>query len=162
MDVKKMLPPGSRVFNLMSNTLVKPTETEAGPIKDEPPVPIRRPNKKKRAKDVLVKSSAARLAKLGFDPIEQQVKMYDEVSLQIYRLTHNPDKTLKDKFPTQALASLMAVKQKIANDLMRYGYARVPEKVEVEHGGEGVMPININLTLEPPVEDAEIYDGDSE
>ena len=43
-----------------------------------------------------------------------------------------------------AHAQLLVIKQKIANDLMRYGYARIPETVNIKP--EAPKGITINLT----------------
>lgn len=73
------------------------------------------------------KAAQAKLKELGFDPIEELVKMYRQTDQDIYSLTHNNDGTFREKFSQMALASLMTTKAKVGSDLLRYGYARVSE-----------------------------------
>jgi hypothetical protein len=83
-------------------------------------------------------SSVRKLAQLGFDPIEHMVKLYDEVDQDIAALKRKP------RFSDVALAGLLSVKQKITADLMRYGYARVPETLQLEN--KELPKVTINLT----------------
>lgn len=62
-----------------------------------------------------------RLAELGFDPIEEMVKKYQEIGSKIKELES------KERPPNGVISDLLATQQKITNDLMRYGYARTPE-----------------------------------
>jgi hypothetical protein len=84
--------------------------------------------------------SVKRLNQLGFDPIQELV--------QLYRQLQNEDKIMcavRDgtrvslteegrtvRYSAVAHVALMGQLEKIANDLVRYGYGRVPETVNVE------------------------------
>jgi len=84
-----------------------------------------------------------RLDALGFDPIQKMVDLHDEIELELFVLTHNPDGTPKSRFSAQAQAGLIATKQKITSDLLRYGYSRVSESSTVEHR----LPPPMKVTL---------------
>jgi len=96
------------------------------------------------------KSAVVRLAELGFDPIEKLVDLYHEISKEITELEQlktNP-LVLKNgdtrRYSSMAHAQLITTQQKLINDLMRYGYARVPETVNIKP--EAPKGITINLT----------------
>ena len=99
------------------------------------------------------KTSVAKLKELGFDPIEKLVKLYDQVSAEIedYENTARGlvklkgDGTYHRKYNGMAHSNLLALQQKLLNDLMRYGYARVPETVNVNEHKE-LPGVTINLT----------------
>ena len=96
------------------------------------------------------KSSVEKLKQLGVDPIEMQVEIYNETCKEIEELEQLKlcPKLLKNgdtrRYSAMAHAQLLTIKQKIANDLMRYGYARIPETVNVKP--EAPPPLVINLT----------------
>jgi hypothetical protein len=84
------------------------------------------------------KESVKKLEALGFDPIEAMVNRYHWIQSLIDEMMNGP------KNPSQvALSALLATQQKIANDLMRYGYTQVPEK---DLGDEDMLPTRIILT----------------
>jgi hypothetical protein len=96
------------------------------------------------------KSAVIRLAELGFDPLEKLVQLYGEITTEINELNElktNP-KVLKNgdirRYSSMAHAQLITTQQKLINDLMRYGYARVPETVNIKP--EAPKGITINLT----------------
>lgn len=96
------------------------------------------------------KSSVQRLQELGFDPIQKLVQLYEDITKEIAELDElkmNP-KMLKNgdvrRYSSMAHAQLITTQQKLINDLMRYGYARVPETVNVKP--ELPSGITINLT----------------
>lgn len=81
-----------------------------------------------------------KLKDLGFDPIEKLVEQYNEVCEEIADLQKlktevlcYADGTPTRRFSAMALANLLTVKNKITSDLLRYGYARVPEALIVEN-----------------------------
>lgn len=96
------------------------------------------------------KSSVEKLKQLGVDPIEMQVEIYNETCKEIKELEELKlcPKLLKNgdtrRYSAMAHAQLLTIKQKIANDLMRYGYARIPETVNIKP--EAPKGITINLT----------------
>jgi hypothetical protein len=108
-------------------------------------------------KNLHSKEASRRLAQLGFDPIEKMVKLHEEIEKRIYDMTHHPDGTEKDgtrkvltmadgsdspnSYSTMAYSQLLITKQKIINDLMRYGYARVTETTVIEEKKPPVFAI---------------------
>jgi len=84
----------------------------------------------------LVPASITKLAELGFDPIEKLVEFHDRLDLDIYHLTHDEDGEPRAKFSNLAYVGLLNLKQKIAADLLRFKYARVPAVSEVKNTGE--------------------------
>jgi hypothetical protein len=96
--------------------------------------------------------STRKLLQLGFDPIEKMVELYHKLAKEISVMEQIRDGTyitLHDtNFPVKysgvAYTNLMTTQQKIVNDLMRYGYARVPETVNVET--PATQPLIINMT----------------
>ena len=105
------------------------------------------------------KSAVVKLYELGFDPIEKLVQLYRDISKEIEELD-----TLKlhpvmlpngevRRYSSMTHAQLLATQQKLINDLMRYGYARVPETVNVKT--ETPKGITINLTPKGAVFDVD-------
>lgn len=96
------------------------------------------------------KSAVVRLAELGFDPIEKLVQLYHDISREIEELDQLKLTPLMLKngdvrrYSSMAHAQLITTQQKLINDLMRYGYARVPETVNIKP--EAPKGITINLT----------------
>ena len=95
-----------------------------------------------------------RLIKNGFDPIDEMIETYEEIKRELEALERSKyepvvfigrdKKERKIKYSHMAYATLLALKQKVAADLIRYGYARVPETVNVD--APSVAPLVINLT----------------
>jgi hypothetical protein len=104
--------------------------SEEMPIKRQPPIPRGRlpGTKLKYSKD-----SVRKLAQLGFDPIVQMVNTHRQTDIEFKKLTTNKDGSPKlraDGKPDYSMmtaASLLLVKQKVENDLLRYRYPRVTE-----------------------------------
>jgi hypothetical protein len=101
--------------------------------------------------------SQARLKQLGFDPIERLVNLYarleeeDEYwqTLKQYTSvaeTSRTGKTIKKvhKYSGVAHSAVLAQMEKVANDLMRYCYGRVPETVNVN--AVNTKPMIVNLS----------------
>ena len=84
------------------------------------------------------KSSVMKLAELGVDPIEMMVQTYHEVTEEMKDMLKLKTQPLvlpngdTRRFSAMAYAQLLTIHQKIAADLMRYGYGRVPETVKIE------------------------------
>lgn len=80
-------------------------------------------------------TSVAKLKSLGVDPIDYMVNTYDEITAEIeeqQKLKKYPvilADGSKRRYSAEMHARLLEIKQKIGNDLMRYGYARVPETI---------------------------------
>jgi hypothetical protein len=99
------------------------------------------------------RNSVAKLKELGFDPLEKMVELYDEITEEIKMMTKNPDgsrkyKVLKDGTVTNqpdwsalAHSTLIAAKNKVVSDLLRYGYARVTEATIVAQ--KEIKPLTI-------------------
>jgi hypothetical protein len=78
------------------------------------------------------KNSQDRLRELRFDPMEAMVEMYEELSYEIKQMEkHKLGRHKNIKYSAVAHASLLTIKQKLINDLMRYGYARQVETIDV-------------------------------
>lgn len=85
------------------------------------------------------KAAVKKLEALGFDPIEKMIEMYNDIEEEIYTIK-------KSARPSQvAITNLISARQKIINDLMRYGYARTPETNELEV--KETKPLEIKLDL---------------
>jgi hypothetical protein len=93
------------------------------------------------------KQSVEKLNELQFNPIVKMVELHEFIEGELQRMlfSTNVDGTPK-KYSQIAFTSLLATQQKIANDLLRYGYARVTESVDVNNNNLNAMPIQITLT----------------
>lgn len=92
------------------------------------------------------KKAAKKLEELQFDPIEQMIEMYRQLEKDIFNMMYDETGDPK-RFSTIAMTTLVSVKQRIISDLLRYGYARAIETVEINT--MATMPIQINLTGTP-------------
>jgi len=90
----------------------------------------------KGSKNINSMASVKKLEELGFDPIEMMVKKYTEIQ---ERLT---DGTVKEG--SGAYAQLIATQGTLINNLMQYGYKKIPDKIEQEVTEK--KPISILLT----------------
>lgn len=93
-----------------------------------------------------------KLLSLSFDPIEAKVMLAEKYEAELaYHeavregLILNPSTGEPRKYSPQAHNLVMSAYDRCVNDLLRYGYARVPEK-EDDIGAE-IPPVSINLTL---------------
>ena len=96
------------------------------------------------------KDSVKRLEELGFDPIEKLVNLYNDITTEINDLVALkacprvlPNGDIR-RYSSMAHASLLTTQQKLVNDLMRYGYARVPETLNIKPAE--LPPMVIGLT----------------
>lgn len=120
--------------------------------------------------NIASRRAAKKLEELGFDPIQEMVKLYESVTRQIYNMTHDEHDLPRAKFSTMAHANLVSTQQRCITELMRYGYARVTEGVEVTT--QQLAPVTIQLTASPvdfdtsvlgaQREENESYRGDNE
>lgn len=85
-----------------------------------------------------------KLMELNFDPIEKMVQLYNNLTEQIETMLDR--KEAGYKISEMALGSMMATQQKLVNDLLRYGYARVPESINVNTPKPTTLGMNIFLT----------------
>ena len=95
----------------------------------------------KGSKNQFSKHSVDRLKELEFDPMEMMVSLFHDTHEMILQMD---DPKHPRRYSAQAMASLIITKQKLINDLMRYGYRHVPEKIETEITER--KPLTINLT----------------
>jgi hypothetical protein len=91
----------------------------------------------KGSKNINSMASVKKLEELGFDPIEMMVKQYKEIDLRL------SDGTVR--VGSGAYAQLIATQGTLINNLMQYGYKKVPEKIEQEVTTK--KPMAIKLTM---------------
>jgi len=89
---------------------------------------IRKPGsgRPKGAKNINSMASVRKLDELGFDPIEYMVKKYHEIQTQLDHLESVGKQT------SGAFAQLTSTQGQLINNLMAYGYKKIPDKVEQE------------------------------
>jgi hypothetical protein len=115
----------------------KNPENNSGKSSEEDSLGRRRgQGRPKGSRNIYSNESVKKLEQLGFDPISMMVEKYYQVEEMIN------DGTIRKG--SGAHAQLLATQQKIINDLMQYGYRRVPEKQELSI--ENKKPIAIKLT----------------
>ena len=96
------------------------------------------PGRPKGSKNINSMASVRKLEELGFDPIEHMVKKYHDIQKQLENLES------VGKSTSGAYAQLTAVQGQLINNLMAYGYKKIPDKVEQEITEK--KPISILLT----------------
>jgi len=90
----------------------------------------------KGSKNINSMASVKKLEELGFDPIEEMTRLYFEIS---EKLTNGDVRV-----GSGAYAQLLATQGQLINNLMQYGYKKVPEKIEQEITEK--RPVAIRLT----------------
>ena len=123
------------------------------------------------------KRSQRRLKSLDFDPIEKLTKLYQRLEQEdqyMCNLRHvdsvkelNPDGTIKKthKYSGVAHMAVFGHMEKVASDLLRYDYGRVPEIIPTSSANTTPMYIQLTEKEAPPImivpkADEEIEDGD--
>jgi hypothetical protein len=109
--------------------------------------------------------SVSRLRQLDFDPIGRQVELYrklDEEEKYLCQLRDgNPIFLDADgkriRYSAQHHSTVLGTLQKIANDLMRYGYGRVSETINVQT--QKPAKVIINLTPHDYEEDLDYLES---
>lgn len=115
----------------------------------------------KGSKNQFSKHSVDRLKELSFDPMAEMVELFHETSDMILEMD---DPKHPRRYSAQAMATLIITKQKLINDLMRYGYRHVPEKIENEITEKKPMRINLtgivgaSATFTPSVDESDAKD----
>ena len=104
--------------------------------------------------------ASKKLEELGFDPIEKLVELYDRLDSDIYNLTYDENGLPRTKYSVIAYSNLMAAKQRCITELMRYGYARAMEGVEVHT--QALAPITISLATTPESFDKSLQGADED
>lgn len=122
-------------------------KTMANPHPTKPQMGGRREGagRPKGSKNINSMASVKKLEELGFDPIEMMVQKYNEIQEKL------ADGTVKDGSGAQA--QLIATQGTLINNLMAYGYKRIPDKIEQEVTEK--KPISILLTDNKKEEDNE-------
>lgn len=102
-----------------------------------------------------VPASAKKLHELKFDPLEAMVKLYDKLleEEKIYctirdgkrHMVTQDGKVRSVKYSAVSHASILSQLEKVAADLLRYKYGRVPETVDVAHHDVGGLIINLGV-----------------
>ena len=90
----------------------------------------------KGSKNINSMASVRKLEELGFDPIEEMTKLYAEIN---QKLTDG-----SVRVGSGAYAQLLSTQGQLINNLMQYGYKKVPEKMEQEITNK--TPMTIRLT----------------
>ena len=91
----------------------------------------------KGSKNINSMASVRKLEDLGFDPIEEMVRQFNHIK-----------ETLESgsiRIGSGAYAQLIATQGQLINNLMQYGYKKVPEKIEQEVTTK--KPMAIKLTM---------------
>ena len=96
------------------------------------------PGRPKGSKNINSMASVRKLEELGFDPIEHMVKKYHDIQKQLDNLE------ALGKSTSGAFAQLTSVQGQLINNLMAYGYKKIPDKIEQEITEK--KPISILLT----------------
>ena len=101
----------------------------------------------KGSKNIHSHKAYKKLEELGFDPIEMMVEKYHEIQKKLDYL-----ETI-GKHASGAYAQMIATQGTLINNLMQYGYKKIPEKVEQEVTAS--KPMAVKLTLKGEKKDGE-------
>ena len=91
----------------------------------------------KGSKNIHSHAAVKKLEELGFDPIEMMVNQYQQIEAAL------ADGSVR--VGSGAYAQLIATQGTLINNLMQYGYKKVPEKIEQEVTTK--KPMAIKLTM---------------
>ena len=103
-----------------------------------------------------LKSGKKTLEKLKFDPIQRQVELYERLMLEdaywcevrdtigITVLDKDMVEVKRPRYSAVAHMTVLSGLNKVANDLMRYGYARVDETIPFDV--DKIPPLQITLS----------------
>jgi hypothetical protein len=97
----------------------------------------------KGSKNINSMASVKKLEELDFDPIERMVTQYRDIEAVIA--------SGEVRIGSGAYAQLIATQGTLINNLMQYGYKKVPEKIETEITEK--RPMAIRLTRKGDKED---------
>lgn len=104
----------------------------------------------KGSKNIYSDKSVEKLRELGFDPIEETVKMIQKLDAEMEATQKNKDG--KDVYvigrTTGAYAQLNATRASLVNNLMKYGYQFSPTRKEEIDKEDKPMTINFNMKTE--------------
>ena len=91
----------------------------------------------KGSRNIYSQESVKKLEELGFDPIEQMVNLYQEIADKLTDGSVRPG--------SGAYAQLLSTQGTLINNLMQYGYKKVPEKQEIEVENKKPLAVKLNL-----------------
>ena len=94
----------------------------------------------KGSKNINSMAAYKKLESLGFDPIEMMVEKYQMIEEKL------TDGSIR--VGSGAYAQLLATQGTLINNLMAYGYKKVPEKIEQEITEKKPIAIKLNLGKE--------------
>jgi hypothetical protein len=103
-----------------------------------------------------------RLQELMFDPLHKMVEMYEEISYEIRNLERIRSGMKSGKYSPHAHSALLVTKQKLINDLVPYGYAKIATDVNLKIGDldtpttfilEGISENKAKLVNDPRIQD---------
>jgi len=100
---------------------------------------IRKPGsgRPKGSKNINSMAAYKKLEELGFDPIEMMIQKYEAIEVSLN------DGSIR--VGSGSYAQLIATQGTLINNLMAYGYKKVPEKIEQEVSTK--KPMAIKLTM---------------
>ena len=101
------------------------------------------PDHLRRHTEVKPSASVEKLNMLQYDPIQRLVLLSEKIEDEMNAMLYDEEGEPRRKFSQVAFSNLLSVQAKIANDLMRYGYARTPEVIETRN----VAPDPIKIVL---------------
>lgn len=93
----------------------------------------------KGSKNINSLAAYRKLEELGFDPIEMMVEKYNHIQKSLDHLES------LNKQTSGAYAQMLATQGTLINNLMAYGYKKVPEKVEQIITEKQPIAIKLNL-----------------
>lgn len=114
----------------------------------------RRANDKPTKTRVSVYAASRKMAQMNFDPLEKLIKLYQKIQGEVIWMESLKEGSVVKKdgtthrYSKTAHAELLNQQQRLLTELMRFGYARVPETVNIETN-ELPSPV-INLTPKSP------------
>ena len=91
----------------------------------------------KGSKNINSMASVKKLEELGFDPIEKMIEQYNMISEAL--------ESGNIRVGSGAYAQLIATQGQLINNLMQYGYKKVPEKIEQEITEKKPIAVKLNL-----------------
>jgi len=101
----------------------------------------------KGSKNINSMAAYKKLEELGFDPIEMMVEKYKHIQESLLLLEAN------GKHSSPGYASMLTTQGQLINNLMAYGYKKVPEKIEQEVTNK--KPMAIKLTMRKKDDDGD-------
>lgn len=88
-------------------------------------------------------TSQEKLEVLNHDPLEQLVRLHDRLERTLENMEDIRDGRAKGKFSMEYYTQTLMLLQKNNNDLLRYGYARVSETINVEQKNAPILSIQL-------------------